>query len=68
MRAFKVEVNGKRICVAGVGTNGVLSAITNFVGSPARRGDLFLDVGRLFQTDEHATWTHLKLKVGDRSC
>ena len=67
MRAFKVEVNGKRICVAGVGTNGVLSAITNLVGSPARRGDLFLDVGGLFsETDEHATWTHLKLKVGDR--
>jgi hypothetical protein len=67
MRAFKVEVNGKRICVAGVGTNGVLSAITNLVGSPARRGDLFLDVGGLFsETDEHATWAHLKLKVGDR--
>jgi hypothetical protein len=48
MRAFKVEVNGKRICVAGVGTNGVLSAITYFVGSPARRGDLSLDVGGLF--------------------
>jgi hypothetical protein len=67
MRAFKVEVNGKRVCVAGVGTNGVLSAITNFVGSPARRGDLFLDVGGLFsETDEHAIWAHLKLKVGDK--
>jgi hypothetical protein len=67
MRAFKVEVNGKRICVAGVGTNGVLSAITNCGGSPARRGDLFLHVGGLFsETDEYATWTLLKLKVGDR--
>jgi hypothetical protein len=67
MRAFKVEVNSKRICVAGVGTNGVLSATTNCVASPARRGDLFLEVGGLFpETDEHALWAHLKLKVGDR--
>jgi hypothetical protein len=67
MRAFKVEVNGKRICVAGVGANGVLSAITNFVGSPARGSSLDLTVGGLFtETDEHATWARIKLKVGDK--
>jgi hypothetical protein len=67
MRAFKVEVNGKRVCVAGVGTNGVLSAITNFVGSPARGSHLDLSVGGLFtETDEHATWARIKLKVGDK--
>jgi hypothetical protein len=67
MKAFKVQVNGKRICAAGIGTNGVLSAMTNFVGSPGRRGDLFLDVSGLFsETDEHAIWAHLKLKVEDR--
>jgi hypothetical protein len=67
MRAFKIEVNGKRICVAGVGTNGVLSAITAFVGSPARGNSLDLSVGGLFtETGEHATWARIGLKVGDK--
>jgi hypothetical protein len=67
MWAFKVEVNGKRVCVAGVGANGVLSAITDFVGSPVRGSNLDLSVRGLFtQTGEHATWARIGLKVGDR--
>ncbi len=67
MHAFKVEVNGKRICVAGVGANGVLSAITTFVGGPARGNSIDLSVGGLFtETEEHATWARIGLKVGDK--
>jgi hypothetical protein len=67
MRAFKVEVNGKRICVAGMDANGVLSAITNFVGNRARGSSLDLSVGGLFtETGEHATWARRTLKVGDK--
>jgi hypothetical protein len=67
MRAFKAEVNGKCICAAGVGTNGVLSAIATFVGSPARCSTLDLSVGGLFtEADEHATWTRSELKVGHK--
>ncbi len=32
MRAFRVYLNGKKLCVAGVGDDGVLSAIVDCVG------------------------------------
>jgi len=67
MRAFKVEVNGKRICVAGVGANGVLSAITTFVRSSARGSSLDFTMGGLFsETQEHVTWARVGLEVGDK--
>ena len=66
MRAFQVYLNGKKLCVAGVGTDGVLSAI---VSSVARSGseDLFLDVGGLVSpTREHFSWIRQKpLGQGD---
>ena len=66
MRAFKVELNGKRLCVAGVGENGVLTTIATYVG--AANGDsLDLSVTGLFTpTDEHAIWRLVDLKVGDK--
>ena len=65
MRAFKVDLNGKRICVAGVGGDGVLTAIVDYVGN-GRSSTLSLSVGGLFTpTSEHAIWKLLALKVGD---
>jgi hypothetical protein len=67
MRAFKVELNGKRLCVAGVGAKGVLTAIASYVGNAARGSTLDLHVGGLYtKTREHATWANIGLKVGDR--
>ena len=68
MRAFKIHLNGKRICVAGVGTAGVLATHIDYVGQQGRRrDDLRLAVTGLFTTtDEHAIWTNLGLKVGDK--
>ena len=69
MRAFVVRLNGKRLCTAGIGRNGVLTAIVNWVnGSP--RGDredhFFFHVGGLdSSTDEHVTYDVPELKVGD---
>jgi hypothetical protein len=66
MRAFKVHLNSQRLCVAGVGEQGVLSAIVDYVGSDDH-SRLHLRVGGLFtQTDEHAVWRSRSLKVGDR--
>lgn len=40
MKAFIVFLNGKRLCAAGVGPNGVLTAIIDWVrGGPKRRAD-----------------------------
>lgn len=66
MQAFRVDLNGKRICVAGVGEHGVLSAIVDYVGD-GRSSELHLAVGGLFTaTEEHAEWKRLDLKVGDK--
>jgi len=66
MRAFRVSLNGKRICVAGVGEHGVLNATVDYVGD-GRGGTVSLRVGGLFTpTEEHAIWKRLGLKVGDK--
>lgn len=67
MRAFEISVNSKKLCTAGIDTNGVLSAIVNWVAT--RNGeDLFLDVGGLVSTsEEHVRWINQKpVRVGDR--
>lgn len=66
MRAFKVSVNGKKVCVAGIGENGVLTAIVNWVTGD-RASDLFLEVGGLVTpVREHVAWASQKpLRVGD---
>ncbi|MGA9391427.1 MAG: hypothetical protein WBV69_13375 [Candidatus Sulfotelmatobacter sp.] len=68
MRAFKVYLNGKKLCLAGIGDDGVLSAITNWVaGGRYKAADLFLEVGGLISpTREHVKWIKQKpLGVGD---
>ena len=67
MRAFEVYLNGKKLCVAGIGDDGVLSAIVNWVTRKGD-GDLFLEVGGLISpTQEHVAWIGQKpLQVGDK--
>ncbi len=66
MRAFKVELNGKRLCVAGVGDDGVLNTMVDYVVDQ-RGSRLHLRVGGLLSpTEEHLTWRHLGLKLGDK--
>jgi hypothetical protein len=67
MHAFEVSFNEKMLCLAGVGEDGVLSAIVNCVtgGARGRRADLFLEVGGL-ANEEHVAWIKQKhLRVGD---
>src|SRR5713101_8463012 len=64
MRAFKVSLNGKKLCLAGVGEHGVLSAIVNWVAGD-RVSDLFMHVGGL-ASEEHVAWIRQKrIGVGD---
>ena len=67
MRAFEVSLNQKKLCLAGVSEDGVLSAIVTWVtgGARGRRADLFLEVGGL-ANEEHVAWIKQKhLRVGD---
>jgi hypothetical protein len=71
MRAFKVSLNGKKLCVAGIGDEGVLSATVNWVagerGKSKGDGDLFLHVGGLvIPAEVHVAWVAQRpLQVGD---
>jgi hypothetical protein len=66
MRAFEVFLNGKKLCLAGIGDDGVLSAIVNWVVGD-QTADLFLEVGGLVSpVREHVKWVKQKpLRVGD---
>ena len=66
MRAFQVSVNSEKLCVAGIGDNGVLTSIVTLV-TRSGEGDLILSVGGLYsQTEEHVNWISQRpLSVGD---
>ena|SRR5579864_37485 len=66
MRAFEIYLNGEKLCIAGMGDDGVLSAIVNWVTGRSR-ADLHLYVGALINPGkEHVTWIEQKhLNVGD---
>ena len=66
MTAFEVRRNGKRLCVAGIDGDCVLTTIVNYVAGGKRRPDLFMQVGGLIiSTDEHVIWRNVRLKHGD---
>lgn len=81
MICFEVMINGKKICTAGVGDAGVLSALLTFVkrpkGSEETQGNqdqgksesIDLRVGGIAnvdpETSEHVDWLHQYLSVGD---
>jgi hypothetical protein len=67
MLAFEIYLNRKRLCVAGIGDEGVLAAIVDWVARKDRP-TLSLHVGGLFATGEqHVSWINRKrLRLGDR--
>jgi hypothetical protein len=70
MKAFVIRVNGKRLCTAGIGPNGVLTAIVDWVSGGSRRtaeGHFGFHVGGLdSRTQEHVDWQTPELQVGDK--
>jgi len=64
-RAFEVYLNGKRLCVAGVGDDGVLNTMIDHVAGKGRN-ELHLLVGGLIgPAGEHVVWIRKRLKRGD---
>jgi hypothetical protein len=72
MKAFVVSVNGRKICTAGIGPNGVLSTILHWVGGGPRRpsdGAFGFRVGGLdSRSNEHVDWDTPVVNVGDVIC
>lgn len=70
MTAFEVFLNDRRIAVAGVGSDGVLTAAVMWVGKVRdhagnRSEDLILHVGGLVRSTEHVRWRQPPLHIGD---
>lgn len=67
MRAFEIHRNGEKLYVAGIGENGVLTAIVCFAAGKGSI-DLHLQVGGLVsRSAEHVTWIRQRpLQVGDK--
>jgi hypothetical protein len=66
MRAFEVHLNGKRLCLAGVGQDGVLTAIVGYVKLGGGRGQTSISVGGLINpAHDYVNWTNRGLKLGD---
>ena len=67
MICFEVSINGKRVCLAGIGDSGVLSTIVNWVNGNHDRLDIH--VGGLTQIgineSQHVSWIDQQLIVGD---
>ena len=72
VKAFVVSVNGRKICTAGIGPDGVLSTIIHWVGGGARRpseGAFGFRVGGLdSRSNEHVDWDTPAVNVGDVIC
>jgi hypothetical protein len=57
MVALEVFVNGDRVCLAGVGEKGILSAIIDWADSPHGESETSLSVSGLdSSTGEHLHW------------
>jgi hypothetical protein len=68
MQAFEVSLNGKKVCVAGIGNDGVLSAIITHAPFRRRR-ETRLSVGGLISpANEHVRWKEAMLREGDKIC
>jgi hypothetical protein len=69
VKAFEVFVNGQRLCRAGIGDDGVLSVVLNWVGGkPPRTADGSFDfhiLGINSATTEHVHWPSPEIAVGD---
>jgi hypothetical protein len=66
MVALEVTRNGRRLCVAGIGDEGVVSAHVHWNGRPGRAAHPQLAVGGLHgDSNVHVTWVERAIRVGD---
>lgn len=65
MRTFAVSINGKHLCTAGIGAEGVLISSVTWSGSNGN-GHFHMHVGGLDTTsNQHIEWQKKEIGVGD---
>lgn len=65
MRAFEIFLNGKKICLAGIGDDGVLTTTITYVPFRRRRETRLYIGGLVLPQHEHVFWKEAILHVGD---
>ncbi len=66
MKTFEVLLNGKKLCTAGVGDHGVLTAIVSSRDCERGKGETRLEVGGYVEsTGEHIRWQSRRVRAGD---
>jgi hypothetical protein len=71
MKAFLVGVNGQRVCLAGVGSNGVMGITVQWTGGKGLKSGRLNDGLRLIvgglntATREHMFWETPAINTGD---
>ena len=71
MKAFQIAVNGQRVCLAGIGANGVMAINVQWTGGKALADGQLSDNLRLIvgglntATREHARWETPTINTGD---
>jgi len=64
MRAFEIFLNGKPLCVAGIGSDGYISAYVTYRSEPSLT---WVDVlGLVNRKKLYVQWTSTKLQTGDQ--
>jgi len=63
MRAYEVFLNGKRLCLAGIGKHGYISA---YITDVSERCETDIDVvGLVASKNAYVRWTRRPLRTGD---
>lgn len=65
MRAFEISLNGKKLCLAGIGNDGVLSTTITYVPFRRRRETRLYIGGLVLPQNEHVFWKQSILRLGD---
>ena len=65
MHALEIYLNGKELCLAGVGNDGVLTTTITYVRSRKRRETQLHIGGLILPQDEHVVWKQSRLRAGD---
>ncbi len=65
MRAFQISLNGKKLCLVGIGNEGVLSTTITYVPFRRRRETRLYVGGLLMPQGEHVRWKEARLRVSD---
>jgi hypothetical protein len=65
MRAFEVRLNDKKLCLPGVGNEGVLTTMITSTPFRSRSETQVYVSGLILPQDEHVVWKRSRLRTGD---